>query len=247
MRDLVGFQLLRKAWVVAALVLFGFAATTHGNEIEFQDEDEKKIYALGLALAQDVAQFGLTEREIEIMQMALADRANRRTPRLDLVAFSPDLDKYLQERVHWVAQREAAAAEKLLREMAEQEGAKKTASGLVIRELQAGAGDQKAEPGTGLAVHYEGKLHTGVVFDSSYWRSLPVVVEYDTLIPCWKEALGHMLLGSKVEIGCPASLAYGDRGQAPMILPGSAIVFTLELLEIGLVETEEGEAPEPGS
>ena len=41
-----------------------------------------------------------------------------------------------------------------------------------------------------------------------------------------------MKLGSKWEIYLPASLAYGDRGSGPVIEPGAALVFEMELVGI---------------
>ena len=83
-----------------------------------------------------------------------------------------------------------------------------------------------------MVVHYSGTLRNGVVFDSSYDRGAPVTMSLSGVIPCWTEGLQLMKVGGKSRLVCPAELAYGDRGAPPKILPGAALVFEIELVEI---------------
>jgi FKBP-type peptidyl-prolyl cis-trans isomerase len=41
-----------------------------------------------------------------------------------------------------------------------------------------------------------------------------------------------MKVGGKSRLVCPSDIAYGDRGQPPVIKPGATLVFEVELLEI---------------
>jgi hypothetical protein len=41
-----------------------------------------------------------------------------------------------------------------------------------------------------------------------------------------------MKVGGKSRVVCPASLAYGDRGQLPKIMPGATLEFDIELVSI---------------
>jgi FKBP-type peptidyl-prolyl cis-trans isomerase FkpA len=41
-----------------------------------------------------------------------------------------------------------------------------------------------------------------------------------------------MKVGGKAKLVCPAQIAYGDRGAPPLIKPGAALTFEVELLEI---------------
>jgi FKBP-type peptidyl-prolyl cis-trans isomerase FkpA len=52
------------------------------------------------------------------------------------------------------------------------------------------------------------------------------------VIPCWTEALELMKVGGKARVVCPSTLAYGDRGAMPTILPGSTLEFSVELVDI---------------
>jgi FKBP-type peptidyl-prolyl cis-trans isomerase FkpA/FKBP-type peptidyl-prolyl cis-trans isomerase FklB len=41
-----------------------------------------------------------------------------------------------------------------------------------------------------------------------------------------------MKKGGKSRITCPAQIAYGNKGAPPLIKPGAALAFEVELLEI---------------
>jgi len=70
------------------------------------------------------------------------------------------------------------------------------------------------------------------VFDSSVQRGEPATFPLNQVIPCWTEAVQTIKVGGKSRIVCPAALAYGERGSPPKILPGSTLVFEVELLGI---------------
>jgi FKBP-type peptidyl-prolyl cis-trans isomerase len=80
-------------------------------------------------------------------------------------------------------------------------------------------------------VHYEGKLVDGTVFDSSLKRGEPVEFPLKGVVPCWTEALQTMKKGQKAQVVCPSALAYGDRGQPPVIPPGATLSFEIELID----------------
>ena len=48
----------------------------------------------------------------------------------------------------------------------------------------------------------------------------------------WTEAMQLMVEGDKWELYIPSDMAYGDRGSPPKIPGDSALVFTIELIEI---------------
>jgi FKBP-type peptidyl-prolyl cis-trans isomerase len=95
-------------------------------------------------------------------------------------------------------------------------------------------------PGTGaspkatdtVTVKYEGRLTDGTVFDSSMQRGESATVPLSGVIKCWTEALQLVKVGGKSRLVCPADLAYGDQGWPPLIKPGAALVYEVELLGI---------------
>ena len=104
-------------------------------------------------------------------------------------------------------------------------------SGLVMVVLRPGEGPSPSLTDR-VRVHYHGTLRDGTVFDSSVVREEPVVLSLNRVIPCWIEALQKMRTGEKVRITCPAQTAYGDQGAPPLIKPGAALAFEVELIEI---------------
>lgn len=119
------------------------------------------------------------------------------------------------------------------------------ASGLSFRIDRAVTDETVASPESGdmVTVHYEGKLISGEVFDSSYAREEPVTFPSDRLIAGWVEALPLMRVGEAWTLFIPAELAYGERGTpGGPIGPNQALTFRLELLELpGPAEEDAGE------
>lgn len=90
-----------------------------------------------------------------------------------------------------------------------------------------------------VAVHYEGTLTDGEVFDSSYQRGVPAVFNVDRMVPGWTEILQHMRVGDEWIVYLPPEAGYGAQARGP--IPGnSVLVFRMELLDLSKVP---GEAP----
>ena len=112
------------------------------------------------------------------------------------------------------------------------EGVITTASGLQYQILTAGKGGERPGPKDVVRVHYEGKLLSGKVFDSSIARGEPIEFPVDQVIPGWTEALQLMEIGSKFRLFIPSKLGYGAHGAGSVIPPNATLIFEVELLEI---------------
>jgi len=192
-------------------------------------DDEKTIYALGLSVSRSLAQFDLSPAEIELVRRALADAAAGK-PAVDLNTWGPKIQPLAQARSSKVAQREKTASAAYLAKAAAESGAVKTDSGLIYREVKAGAGESP-KPTDTVKVHYRGTLVNGTEFDSSYSRNMPAQFPLNGVIKCWTEGVQKMKVGGKSVLVCPSDLAYGDQGR-PSIPGGAALIFEIELLEI---------------
>lgn len=204
----------------------GAAETTEGGA----ETQENTLYALGLALAQGLAQFDLTEEELDTVQEGIADGVLGNDPRVDVQEYMMQIQQLAQERAQAVAEAERAAGGELLEQAAAEEGAVKTASGMVYQILEEGTGESPEATDT-VQVHYRGTLRDGEVFDSSYERGQPATFALNQVVACWTEGLQHMKEGGKAKLICPPDLAYGDRGQGP-IPAGSTLIFEVELLDV---------------
>lgn len=118
---------------------------------------------------------------------------------------------------------------KHLEETAKKEGYKKTDSGLIYKVIKEGDG-KKPSPDSYVTVHYEGKLVSGRIFDSSYRRQQPTSFPLNQVIPGWTEGLQLMKSGSTYEFHIPQNLAYGERGAGGVIPPFATLIFKVELL-----------------
>ncbi|MCF0207749.1 MAG: FKBP-type peptidyl-prolyl cis-trans isomerase [Bacteroidales bacterium] len=123
------------------------------------------------------------------------------------------------------------AGEQFLAENAKRPEVKTTASGLQYEVITEGKGKKPKETST-VKVHYKGTTIDGEVFDSSYERGEPTEFPLNRVIPGWTEGLQLMSVGSKYKLYIPYQLAYGEQGAGGVIMPYSALIFEVELLEI---------------
>lgn len=215
---------------------------TSGATGEFASEDDKTIYALGLALARELEPFRLSEAEIDTVKRGLEDGALGRPPQVDLAAQMPKIQEFGMARVAAASAEEVKAGEAFLTAAAAEPGAEKLASGLVYREVTAGEGASPTATDT-VKVHYHGTLRDGTVFDSSVERGTPAEFPLNGVIACWTEGVQKMKVGGKSRLVCPAALAYGDRGAPPKIKPGATLAFDVELISIGAGQPSAAPAP----
>lgn len=115
---------------------------------------------------------------------------------------------------------------------AKKDGVITTPSGLQYKILTKGTGEIPTASSE-VIVKYEGKLIDGTVFDSSYKRGDGTATfRANQVIKGWTEALTMMPVGSKWELYIPQELGYGERQAGQQIKPYSALIFTVELVNI---------------
>lgn len=201
------------------------AAATMAGAAEPQTEEQKALYALGVAMSQNIVGFELSAAELELVKKGLADGAQGKTGNFDPQPHFAKLQEMMKTRT-------AAAGKAVADKAAAEKGAKRTASGLVITTLKEGAGASPKATDT-VKVHYHGTLPNGKVFDSSRNRGEPAEFELNGVIKCWTEGVQMMKVGGKSKLVCPADIAYGDRSPpGSAIPPGATLIFEVELLEI---------------
>src|SRR5262249_40783403 len=72
-----------------------------------QTEEQKTLYALGLAMSQSVSVFSLSEAELEMVQAGFADGVLHRAPKVEVQAYAPKI-----QEIHTARAATLAAAEK---------------------------------------------------------------------------------------------------------------------------------------
>jgi FKBP-type peptidyl-prolyl cis-trans isomerase FkpA/FKBP-type peptidyl-prolyl cis-trans isomerase FklB len=220
-----------KALASSLVAVLAAASVAAAAGPEPTTDDQKTLYALGIAVSQSLATFNLTEAEFEMVKAGMSDGVLHKTPKVDLQVYAPKLQELQRARMATVAAEEKKAGQAFLTKAASEQGATKTSSGLIIKTLKPGTG-ATPKPTDKVKVHYQGTLTDGTVFDSSVQRGEPVTFPLNGVIKCWTEGVQLMKVGGKSRLVCPADLAYGERGAPPRIKPGATLVFEVELLDI---------------
>jgi len=204
---------------------------------EPKTEEEKALYALGVALSQNITAFSLTDQELEWVKSGINDGAKGKTKDFDPQPYFAKLSEMQRTRA-------AAAGKAVLDKAAAEKGAKRLPSGIIIATMKEGTGPTPKATDT-VKVHYHGTLPDGHVFDSSRKRGEPATFPLSGVIKCWTEGVQLIKVGGTSKLTCPAELAYGDRpppGSA--IPPGSVLIFEVELLGIEKPAAPPAAAPE---
>jgi FKBP-type peptidyl-prolyl cis-trans isomerase FkpA len=194
-------------------------------------DDDKTLYALGVLMSRNLEAFSLTPQEVELVKAGLEDGALGKPTQVDAEKLGDNVQGLYRKRMEAMVQKDKDAGTAYLAKAAAEPGAKKTASGIVIKTEKEGTGASPAATDE-VKVNYEGTLVNGKVFDSSIKRGEPASFPLNGVIPCWTEAVQTMKVGGKSRIVCPSELAYGERGSPPQIRPNNTLIFEVELLDI---------------
>ncbi len=194
-------------------------------------EEDKTLYALGLALGLNITDFGLSARELDLVKRGMGDAASGATQEVDIKVYGPKVREFAMAKQQAKQAADAAKAAVFVDQVLKEASAVKTPSGMVYVEQRKGTGASPKATDT-VKVHYKGTLVDGKTFDSSYDRGEPATFPLNGVIPCWTEGVQKMAVGGKAKLVCPPAIAYGERGQPPVIPQNATLVFEVELLEV---------------
>jgi|TARA_B110000211_G_C13885268_1_gene466999 hypothetical protein len=121
--------------------------------------------------------------------------------------------------------------QKFLEKNRYKDGVRATKSGLQYKILKKGYG-ARPSVNSKVKVDYEGRLLSGVVFDSSFERGTPMSFEVNRVVNGWTEGLQLMREGSEFELYLPPELGYGDQYRGKFIYPHAVLIFKVNLLEV---------------
>src|SRR5215467_2477291 len=220
-----------KAFALAAVLILTAVAVSGAAGPELKTDDQKTLYALGLVISQNLANFNLSAADLEPVLAGLSDGVLKKESKVDVQTYAPKISQLQASRAGAAAATEKKAGQAFLDKAAAEKGATRTPSGLIITTLKPGTGPSPKATDK-VKVHYHGTLTDGTVFDSSVQRGQPIELPLNGVIKCWTEGVQMMKVGGKSKLVCPSDLAYGDQGRPPQIKPGATLVFEVELLDI---------------
>lgn len=194
------------------------------NAQELKNENDSLSYAYGISLANKIVSKGMKANvNPEIISKAIEDfmndKAQMKTSEANIFVNNKET-YHLKE-----------AGIKFLAEQKKRPEVKSLSNGILYEVLKEGTGETTPERGAEVTIHYEGRLITGEVFDSSYKRGKPATFGLDRLIRAWQIAVPEMKKGEKRTIYVPYEVGYGSRGAGQMIKPYSTLVFDIELID----------------
>lgn len=196
---------------------------------------DPKSYALGFQIGKDMASSGLGAEDFDLKELldgftdGLNDKAKLNDQQIQQAMTT--LQERVKSKMIDKSRKNLEKANEFLKTNKDKEGVQTTKSGLQYLSLQAGKGKTPTLTST-VKVHYEGKLLSGKVFDSSIARGEPIEFPVNGVIPGWTEALQRMKVGDKWKLFIPPGLAYGERGAGADIGPNELLVFEVELLDV---------------
>jgi FKBP-type peptidyl-prolyl cis-trans isomerase len=196
---------------------------------------DPKSYALGFQIGKDMSSSGLGAEDFDLKELldgftdGLTDKAKLTDQQIQQAMTT--LQERVKSKMIDKSRKNLEKANEFLKTNKDKEGVQTTKSGLQYLSLQAGKGKTPTLTST-VKVHYEGKLLSGKVFDSSIARGEPIEFPVNGVIPGWTEALQRMKVGDKWKLFIPPGLAYGERGAGADIGPNELLVFEVELLDV---------------
>jgi FKBP-type peptidyl-prolyl cis-trans isomerase FklB len=211
------------------------AATTSQVKLD----KHKLSYAIGYQIGSQFAG-GDPDVDLATVQKAMADAYARRHPAVPMQDMHAQLQR-LEQQMHANAVAEfkrvaATNARKSADYMAQNRkkpGVVQLPSGIQYAVIESGNGKGSPTVASTVTVNYRGMLVDGTEFDSSWAHGAPVTFQVNKVIPGWQDVIPRMHVGDRWKVVIPPQLAYGERGQLPRIGPNEALVFEIELLDIG--------------
>ncbi|MBC7720510.1 MAG: FKBP-type peptidyl-prolyl cis-trans isomerase [Pedobacter sp.] len=198
----------------------------------FKNNADSASYALGARIAQNIKSQGFAGINQVLFQKAMNDvfKSNK----LAIVEEGLDacISTYQQKEQSAKSSVAKAAGKIYLANNAKRKGVIVLPSGLQYEIVKAGTDTTHPKLTDKVKCHYHGTLIDGKVFDSSVDRGEPIVFPVGGVIKGWTEALQLMTVGSKWKLYIPSELAYGDQQAGAAIVPGSTLVFDVELIGI---------------
>ena len=206
--------------------------------MKYASNEDKEAYCMGLDMGLKMGNgFGEFAKKYEMLNKGkmtdkkflegLATVFDSKAQKMDPM----QAQTLIQTVVQQLMDANKAQSEKFMKEIAQNKDVKKLNNGVYYKVIKAGNG-KKATTSSIVKLNYEGKTVDGSVFDSSYKRGEAAEMSPTQVIPGFQQALLNMPVGSTWEVYIPSAQAYGEQGSGNKILPNSALIFKIEVLDV---------------
>lgn len=192
---------------------------------------DKVSYALGMSIANNIMASGVNGLNVEEFVKAITTYMAGEEPAMTPAEAQQVLNDYFTKLQEEQTAALKAEGEAFLAQNAKNDGVVTLPSGLQYKVLKSGNG-ATPKASDSVECHYEGRLISGTVFDSSYQRGETATFGVTQVIAGWVEALQLMKEGDKWQLYIPYNLAYGERGAGAQIPPFATLIFDVELIKV---------------
>jgi len=202
--------------------------------IELKSESDSLSYAYGILLGYTIGDADGSMKQIinpEIVGKAMKAVFTGQNEQMSMMEAGMYFEGFMYAKMQEQFRESLAKEETFLSENAKQRGVITTQSGLQYKIITEGKG-KKPKSSDNVELHYEGKLISGEIFDSSVQRGETVVFPVNGLISGFSEGLLLMNEGGKYIFYIPSRLGYGEHGAGELIAPNSTLIFEVELFRI---------------
>lgn len=208
-----------------------------------QAKTDSLSYSIGAMISENMRRLEMGRLNPLAVQAGVADYRDSsfKIPQDECQTMYQEAAQKAQEIL---GQKNKVAGEMFIAENKNKPGVQVTESGLQYKVIKEGEGEHPTTSDQ-VTVHYTGRTVNGEVFDSSVERGEPTTFQVGQVIKGWTEGLQLMGKGAKYQFYIPWELAYGPQQVSALILPYSALVFDVEMIDFGPVP-EKAEAPLPG-
>lgn len=221
---------IRSIAALFAALAFGTAAAQ-----DITTDKGKLSYAIGYEIGSDFINKKM-DVDVATVIRGMQDGVAKRQPGVPVEQMRAALEKMrqklmaeMQAKQEQAARENKAKADKFMSENKVKKGIVTLPSGIQYRVIEEGVGKRPLKNGE-VTVHYRGSLTSGLEFDSSFARGVPVKFKVDQVLKGWQEVMPMMKVGDHWQIFLPPDQAYGLRGQGP-IGPNEALVFEIKLID----------------
>jgi FKBP-type peptidyl-prolyl cis-trans isomerase FklB len=231
--------------IVIKLLVPALALAPLAVQAQDLESDAGKLgYAIGYEFGSETSQWDV---DLESVIAAIRDANAGREPQVAvqemrqvLAAFNEQMRQERMEQFQQLAEENQVRANEWLAENRAKSGIVALPSGVQYRVIEEGEGARPGLEDT-VTVHYRGSKMDGREFDSSFARGVPAVFQVDSVLEGWQEVLPLMREGAMWQVFLPPELAFGVRGDPPLIGPNEALQFDLRLVRIGEPDPAGGE------
>ncbi|QJC28735.1 FKBP-type peptidyl-prolyl cis-trans isomerase [Enterobacteriaceae endosymbiont of Plateumaris consimilis] len=211
----------------------------------FRNKTEQNSYALGVTIGKYLNHSFQEQEKINIVLnrkfiiQGIIDCINNKVKisnkelKRIITSFELEIQNATTSRIKKESIKNDIAGKKYIARFLKEKNVKRSKTGLLYQIQKLGYGKKILNKYSNVivVVHYKGKLVDGTMFDSSYSRKMPLYINFQQIIPGWKEALQYIRKGGKIKIVIPPKLGYGYN-LIPGIPANSTLIFEIELLDI---------------